>query len=232
MRAFILGNGLSINDTPLDLLKDEVTFGMNQIMLKYPDTEWRPTYYLFFENIGVGNMRVAPFWNSYLDYVVPEMQSGRLCYISEHLQPKIMEFTRYKPFHNVTYVPYRCDHHGAAVMDNCKPDHWHLPNFCHYGGTMNMGLQLAFSMGYDPIYLVGCDLGYTAVPADALKDPNHFHPDYWTWSDNNIEDMDATLTDMHRIAKEEFDRMDRKIYNATIGGSLEVYERVDFKGLF
>ena len=34
MRAFIIGNGASLNDTPLDLLRDEFTIGMNRLHRK------------------------------------------------------------------------------------------------------------------------------------------------------------------------------------------------------
>ena len=62
--------------------------------------------------------------------------------------------------------------------------------------------------------------------------PNHFHPEYWTWDDHNLQHRDATLIDMHSIVKEEFERAGRSIYNAGIGGELEVYERVDLMEVF
>ena len=46
-RAFLVANGPSLNDIDLDLIKDEISFGMNRISLAYKNTKWRPTYYLF-----------------------------------------------------------------------------------------------------------------------------------------------------------------------------------------
>ncbi len=52
MRAFFIGNGPSLTAEDLDLLKDEVTFGCNRIDLIYPETEWRPTHYVFTDRFG------------------------------------------------------------------------------------------------------------------------------------------------------------------------------------
>jgi len=227
VRAFLIGGGKSINETPIEKLHDEVTFGMNQIGLLYSETDWRPTYYLFFENVGSGRPDHGVDFNSYVPYVAREMESGRRCFISEHLQPGLMEYTRYRLFQNVLYVPYRCPHMKLDVTYPGRPYAWHLPNLCHYGGTMNIAIQLAFLMGYDPIYLLGCDLGYIPITSETTEDPNHFHPDYWTWTDHGIRSMDKTLESMHINAKKEVEYHGRSIYNATVGGELEVYERVD-----
>ena len=45
-RAFILGNGSSLAGVNLDLLIGETTFACNRIHQKYPEFEWRPTYYV------------------------------------------------------------------------------------------------------------------------------------------------------------------------------------------
>jgi hypothetical protein len=47
MRHWIVGTGKSLLDTPLDLLKGEITWGMNRIHKYYDRTDWRPTYYAF-----------------------------------------------------------------------------------------------------------------------------------------------------------------------------------------
>ena len=46
MRCFVLGNGPSLALDNLDLLQNEVTFGVNQCELIYSKTTWRPTYWV------------------------------------------------------------------------------------------------------------------------------------------------------------------------------------------
>ena len=61
---------------------------------------------------------------------------------------------------------------------------------------------------------------------------NHFHPSYFgkgkKWHDPKL---DRVLM-CYEKCKEEFENDGRKIYNATVGGKLELFERVEFTSLF
>jgi len=110
------------------------------------------------------------------------------------------------------------------------------------GGTVSyICLQLAYYMGFTEVYLIGFDHSYT-VPNDTQisgmeilslsDDPNHFHPSYFgkgkRWHDPKIDRMEMA----YRKAKKYFEADGRKIRNATVGGCLEVFDRVDYKSLF
>ena len=233
-RAFIIGGGNSLARTPLDLLVDEVTFGMNMVHLIYSQTRWRPTYYCFFEAIGEGRPG-HPYSEQWIRYVIKEhLKKGERCFIRQLYQEMIENHRKkYVRYANAQYVDTSlCQHVGANIQSDHRPTEWHLPTLCHYAGTLHIATQIAFMMGYDPIYLVACDLGIIPVTDEMTDDPNHFHPDYWTWDDHDPIYRDATLRDMHAIARREIESKGRHIYNATIGGALEVYERVDFESLF
>ena len=46
-RLFLIGNGPSLAETDLNLLKNENTLAMNRISLIYDkNIDWKPTYYL------------------------------------------------------------------------------------------------------------------------------------------------------------------------------------------
>jgi hypothetical protein len=97
-------------------------------------------------------------------------------------------------------------------------------------------LQQAILEGFNPIYLVGADLGYKARPDIGDDDRNHFSPRYHQGiRDVSIERANIdndTQVDMHQMAKAYVDEKDIQILNASLGGSLEVYPRVDFYSLF
>ena len=95
-------------------------------------------------------------------------------------------------------------------------------------------MQQAVREGYNPIYLVGADLGYVGRDGLGEVDPDHFHPKYNTrWADRARADMDNdTQTDMHAHAQNWCRPRNIQILNATLGGELQVYERVDFFSLF
>ena len=112
------------------------------------------------------------------------------------------------------------------------------------GGTVTyLCMQLAYYMGFSEVYLIGLDHSYV-IPKDAIlsnnnteilftsDDPNHFNKDYFgegkRWKDPQVDRMERA----YRKAKVYFKRDFRKIYNATPGGKLEVFERVDYNSLF
>jgi hypothetical protein len=110
-------------------------------------------------------------------------------------------------------------------------------------------LQLAFLLGFEPMYLIGCDTNYV-VPQSVVKegeetehgkmfftstkddDPNHFCPDYFgkdrKWHNPQVENMIWH----YMMAHEATAICGRHIYNATVGGKLEVFPRVNFDELF
>ena len=88
-------------------------------------------------------------------------------------------------------------------------------------------LQQAAREGFNPIYLVGADLGYVAGE-------NHFIEGYHSWEmeqERAVIEND-TQVEMHTHAKEWCEERGIRILNAGLGGSLEVYDRVDFFSLF
>jgi hypothetical protein len=265
VRAFVVGNGVSLKQMNLDLLIGEVSFAMNRIDLLYepaPDygiqgTSWRPTYYLFLEWMaadhpqrrqeiidedpwifdgrcakGIKQVRGNPF----RDFVIPyHIHAGenvflRSSHASIYGQAKMTDrewaTTDYK---NITWLHIDCPHAGMDINSSGAPTEWHLPRWCKFGGTLGLALQFAFAMGYDPVYVIGCDLGFQPIYRTSTADPNHFHPFYWTWDDHPLESRDASLTRMHQNAKDAFDAAGRHIFNAGVGGELQVYPRVDFE---
>jgi hypothetical protein len=221
-RAFILGNGPSLNLCDLQLLKSEIVFGVNSIFLNYENMGFHPTYYVV-EDVFVAEDRTKEI-NSYYGPV--------------------------KFFGN--YLKYCLADSDRTLWLNVRFRYDDYPGFPHFsgnalrqvwtGGTVSyICMQLAYYMGFSEVYLLGFDHSYT-VPADAIisgteifstsDDPNHFHPAYfgkgYRWHDPMVERMEMA----YRRAKEEFESAGRRIYNATDGGKLEVFQRVSYESLF
>ena len=95
-------------------------------------------------------------------------------------------------------------------------------------------LQQAVREGFNPIYLLGADLGFVGRDGLGSPDPDHFSPVYNTrWADRVRAHMDnETQVDMHEHAKAWCDERNIQVLNATLGGKLKVYPRVDFYSLF
>jgi hypothetical protein len=63
-------------------------------------------------------------------------------------------------------------------------------------------------------------------------DINHFHPDYFgkgkKWHDPKVHNVAKN----YEFAKKVYEDNGRAIYNATIGGKLEIFERKEYHDLF
>ena len=196
MRHWILGNGSSLNKTPLDLLNNEITWGINRPPV--------PTTFYFCQDVNEKDATWKEAIKSNLNCKRVYLWDG---------------FKEYFKNENITWVPH-CDkkkerHHSypADHVDK-RATSWHLPEVCTAFGSMYPVLQLAVLNGATEIYLVGCDL-FTGKN-------DHYDSNYPAFADwrvrNEIEAYLHTVSAMSSPVP---------IFNATIGGSLEVYPRVD-----
>jgi hypothetical protein len=227
-RVWVLGNGPSLKNTPLDKLIGEECVAINRIHLIYPLVAWRPTCYVKTDH----NPHLVEVW---ADETMLQVNMGIPCYLWEMFKtgyPESSPIYRFMPYGigdhpNITWIP-RCKHHewayysrGNKGEDNRRALAWHLPEICTAYSGISPAIQVAYHyLGADEIYLLGCDLGYGKPQGQ-----DHFHSGY-SWDTRKLNDFDTNqVLEAHRIAKAS---CPVPIYNATLGGELEVYERVDF----
>jgi len=222
-RAFIIGNGPSLNKLDMTKLKDEITFGVNNIFYNFETMGFKPTFYIVEDRL---------------------IAQDRANEINE-LDGVIKIFGEYTK-------KYKFQDKDDVIWANVIVDYEKYPDFPHFsenaatclwvGGTVSyLCMQLAYHMGFDEVFLIGFDHNYI-IPSDAAvkgcvitsasDDPNHFHPEYFgkgkRWHDPCLDRMELAY---HR-AKQVFEQNGRKIYNATVGGRLEIFPRVDYDRLF
>ena len=209
-RAFIIGNGPSLNRCELGLLKDEITFGVNSIFLNYEKMGFHPTYYVV-EDVFVAEDRAEEinryqgpkkFFGNYLKYCIRDDPNT-------HWLNVRFRYDNYPGFPQFSKNALRMLWTGGTVTYLC--------------------MQLAYYMGFSALYLIGFDHAY-AIPEDVViegtqlkslsDDPNHFDPAYfgrgYRWHDPNVERMEKA----YRKANKFFNSDNRKIINATKGGRL------------
>jgi len=87
-RCFIVGNGPSLANTNLDLIKDEISFGMNRIPLIYNKTKWRPTYYIYCST-NVNTVEWGTAWTKSVNDAVNEKKTT--CFIWEKFKHLVKE---------------------------------------------------------------------------------------------------------------------------------------------
>ncbi len=218
MRAFIVGNGPSLAKTNLDLIKGEISFAANRIHLIFPHTSWRPTHYVRaespFESRKIAKQDLKEIF-----------QLGIVSYLNRSYSNDWRDLMRFEAKTSVVeFLPDSCSHTLMHYDDPQSPLDWHEP-ICSFGSSLHVAIQLAVKLGYGPLYLLGCDLGYTE------GQPSHFDPKYEVGYEEHLKPAFYANRDClhaHQIAKQS---SKVKIYNATIGGNLDVYERVDYEKL-
>jgi len=231
-RIWLVGCGPSLRDTPLDLLLDEDTMSMNRIHWIWekvnPKLKWRPKFFFRIDwnekdvnwqehtRKGMECAEWSFLWEAFRDGTFK--QHGR-----PHLELSKSMGQGLGKLENVTWLK-RCDEHHYYGWDNLTKSlqNWHLPTICTALGSMNPMLQVASLMGYEEIYLLGCDMGWGS---DITK--NHFHEDYQMYDPRDIsKQQNGAGRKLHYMAAR---CSPVPIYNATIGGELEAYERVDMR---
>ena len=98
-------------------------------------------------------------------------------------------------------------------------------------------MQLAFHMGFSEAILIGVDHSF-ATKGEAHKevvsageDPNHFDASYFgkgvRWELPNLELSEVA----YRLARRNWEADGRRIMDATVGGKLTVFPKVEFTSL-
>lgn len=218
-RAFIIGNGPSLKNTDLSLLKNEVTFGMNRIYLMFPELGFKTTFL------------------SVVNDLVIEQTATDLAALDI---PKFLTWRSRKHFTDETFKA------EPSKLPTFLYTTYDAPSFSRdvrgrvwEGATVTyVTIQLAFHMGFDELILIGVDHNYSSVgkPNTTVTsegdDPNHFSANYFgkgfRWQLPDLETSEIG----YRLARQAIENSGRKIVDATVGGKLQIFEKVDYSLLF
>ncbi len=209
-RCFVVCTGPSLTFEDLKLIEGEYAFGMNSILKIFGDTTWRPTFY------GVQDIKVFQKMHSYID------SSGiQDVFISDIVESRVIKGEKVKKLDNAKIFPLNLYGHQY----NCKNPKFKFSDdisACVYDGysiTYSL-IQIACYMGFKEIYLLGCDNSYAKEPekqyfvSHGIVDPN---------AQRQAEYQRIAF----ECAKKHTERKGIHIYNATRGGALEVFPRVN-----
>jgi hypothetical protein len=215
-RAFIIGNGPSLRHTDLSKLRNEFTFGMNRIYLLFPELGFSTTYFA-----SINDLVIEQFADEILVLPMPKFLAWR----SHRHFPANLSLTQLPTFLYTSYT-------GPRFSPDVRGRVWE-------GATVtNVALQLAFHMGFQQVILIGVDHNF-ASRGEANKtvvsqgdDPNHFAPNYFgkgaRWQ---LPDLDTSEVG-YTFAREAYRKAGRELLDATVGGKLNIFPKVDYNSLF
>lgn len=203
----IVGNGPSLNKIDFELLEGQDVIMSNNVFLS-PELIKHATYYTVVNylvaeqssqhiNSLIGVNKVLPYWMAYC------LNPGENTYFVDAVG------------------------HAAFSTDIFKNMSWrHTVTF--------FNLHLAYGLGYSRVVLIGFDHNYIQpsgikeqeVIQSYEEDSNHFHPDYFRGKKWQAAD-ERMMESMYMLAKTAYDDDDREIINATVGGKLELFPRME-----
>lgn len=211
-RCFIVCNGPSLKFVDFNLLRDEITIGMNRIYLMKDQNGFTPTY------LGCVDKK-----SQILQFHEDLDQLEMPCFFNFELRKY------FSKKENQIFIAEKFSHKFqtdcSKLMGNAKSVTYEM-------------MQLAYYMGFQEVYVIGKDHSYNTTERAGVgikatgEEENHFIKGYykpgmnWDAPDYLAEEYDYEMT------RDAFEKAGKVIKNATHGGKLEVFERVDFYSLF
>lgn len=207
-QCVIIGNGPSLKNTDLTRLKNVFSIGMNRFYMAFPDLGFTTSLLLTVNDLVIEqcaeDLRKLP---------IPTFVSWRG---RKHIQPAPNLHYLY-----TSYIRPRFNKDATGRL-------WE-------GATVTfVAMQLAYFMGFKQVILIGVDHNFVTkgTPNTTVvstgDDPNHFHPGYFgqgfRWQLPDLETSEIA----YRMAKEAYRRDGREILDATVGGKLTIFPKVDF----
>jgi hypothetical protein len=206
----LVGNGPSLNRTPLDQFAGLPSIGMNKIDMLFDRTTWRPSMIVTVnsmvvrqhaEQFAASEIPVYISWKA--RWFMPRRLRHRINYFYQTASPAFSTDIT-KGVGSMATVTYAC-------------------------------LQFAYSMGANPVILVGVDHSYSKVSTsysyETRKGPDsdHFDPNYFAsgtlWGIPNLDDSESA----YRAARHAFEQDGRTVLDATVDGKLQVFDKISIE---
>lgn len=220
-RCFIIGNGPSLCADDLTKIKEngDITFAFNRIFHIFSDTEWRPTYYLS-QDVQILKSSVDEL--KQLDCQTKFIPIQSKWYDGVNIEDA--NYFNLSTKDSELYPSFSTDISKSVSISKT---------------VVYTAIQFAVYMGIKEIYLIGVDHHFRVsqnsngdiIVDNTVKD--YFSDKYnddllkMNWIPNTDESTYTYISGLNYSKTYGF-----RIYNATRGGKLEVFERRNFDDLF
>lgn len=228
--VFLLGNGPSLNETPLYLLKDQYTMVFNRFTLMLERLNWSPTFYSVTDDLVLEDI---------LDEVSQINNQSKYSFFPDiHFRGKIF-YTKIKSSKPIFWLRQKF---GMGFSDK-------LPQVFSGGSVIYEGLQILKFLGFKRVILLGVDMNFKVhktaerinsgsgidIESKFDDDPNHFDPRYFGKGRKYHQPEDYVVNNILRFLQYASNRAvtdDFQIINAGYNSKVQAFPREDFEGLF
>ncbi len=217
-RCFLIGTGPSLTTDDILKLRGEYTFGVNSFIDATDELEFYPTFYGFIDSACMDHSRENILKNDKSLIFFPRRDMKKKDYENLVKKENAYEFLMLDPGDWIYF---------SKKMP--KDFSSHIDQSVEWGYTVVYSmLQIIAYMEFSEIYLLGMDCCYP-------KGVQSFK-DYRTADDIknggfNKGQIVNNFIKSYESAKPYLEKMNIKVYNATRGGYLEVFPRVDLDNI-
>ncbi len=205
-RCVIIGNGPSLNNMDLSVLKNETTFALNR-------------GYLLFDRIGASSTFFVCINQLVLEQFGQEMSQLPMPKFISWAGRRAFPFTRNTSFFR-TFAQNKFSFEANHLVNE--------------GNTVTFAtLQIAYFMGFSKVILIGVDHNFVdkgdphKTVTTQASDANHFDPNYFgkgiKWQLPDLEGSEKA----YRVAKEAYETDGRVVLDATLNGKLQVFPKIN-----
>ncbi len=230
-RCFIVGNGPSLREQDISKLGDEVTMVVSSFH-RHPDAKAvRPDYWLMADEL---------VWQDPQRHYLPTVNAINEQGINTKLLLNTAGINFFIKQDAGPMIDRHYFHYGSAALLQ-QPIDFSGPIPPLGQNVIMVCLMLAFYLGCDPIYLIGCDHDFMKIDEDNYGKTRaaHFYStpqsghhysqrlDWSTWQ-GCMQQMRA----QYALLGDYAERNGFHIFNATAGGHLDAFVRADYEALF
>lgn len=224
-KCYIIGNGPSLSVNDLDLLKNEITFGLNSIDKIYDKTSWRPNYYVNNDIMLDYKMAInlETRKNDLFRFLKQDTQYDGLFLSTSTFNDEILKINE-----NVTFLPtvdylYLLTQNQFPSFSECCDKKIYA-----FGTTIYLIVQLAVYMGFTEINLLGVDCDYSGIQQHfyELDETDEFFSKKGVFLQNNTKSL---LRGFHAILYHMRKSKSFSVYNVGRGGKLELFPRMSLE---
>ncbi len=217
-RCFIIATGPSLRVDDVNKLKNEHTFVVNSFYRIFEKTDFRPSFYVTLEpGADKGFLRNGAY--------EPQKYSR----IASFMNAK--DKGKYK---GIVYLPVCYQNHyyrlltpGFDYRKNLKYTEDLLWGIYDKYTVTTAVIDIALYMGFKEIYLLGVDCNFHGDKVHFVEEKSDVF-----WQNKSAAEMQETaMMCGYEFLDKETRKRGIRIYNATRGGSLEEFERIDFDSL-
>ena len=208
-RCFIVATGPSLKQTNLSLIKDEVMFGVNNLFMGFHEFDIKPEYWVV-ADAKIFEKYAKDLLHLYTTLFLTD-GAGQLFLHKLKKYVKYLECAHSNLFMIVT--------RPLSDMKSTKEFSTDIIKGVNGGMVTLSCLQIAYYLGFKEVYLLGCDCSSKGKHYDNKVDVEN-KEDYW-----------EHFFKLYEVCKKVYEQDNRKIYNSTVGGNLEVFERIKLEDL-